>query len=335
MYLDKTKFNNALKKLESLKILVIGDVILDEYLMGDATRISPEAPVPVILVKEDKITLGGSGNVIKNLSSIGVKSCLFAKSGKDLKSEVLWELLYAEGLSHADIHLTESDAVPTILKTRIIASHQQICRIDREKVQSLTASEKKKVIADYTKALNECNAVIISDYDKGYLDEELITEIIKIAKKKKIYIAVDPQVRHFFAYKGVSIMTPNHNEAGSALGKKILTEAEVDKSLKEITKKLATESMMITRGEKGIALYSGKDKKISYIPTVAKEVYDVTGAGDTVISLFTAFKLTGLNDVESTLVANAGAGVVVEKLGASTVTIEELEKALLERKLLK
>ncbi|MBK8394066.1 MAG: D-glycero-beta-D-manno-heptose-7-phosphate kinase [Leptospiraceae bacterium] len=334
MKIAQKNFFKFTEKLSKIKILVVGDAVLDEYLFGEVNRISPEAPVPVVLVKEDKITLGGAGNVIKNLSSIGVKSQFYAKCGKDLKAEKLKSLLHEEGLGIHDLHLTESSEIPTILKTRVIASHQQICRIDREKVIELTAKEQKYILENYAKSLNECDGVILSDYDKGYFNEKLIVDLITLAKKKKRFIAVDPQVRHFFLYKGISIMTPNHHEAGGALGRKLITDEEVAKAAIEISQKLGTESMMITRGEKGMTLYSSKLKKIYHIPTVAKEVYDVTGAGDTVISLYSAFRTAGMSELESTLISNAGAGVVVEKLGASTVTIDELEKALVKRKLL-
>ncbi|MBK7055017.1 MAG: D-glycero-beta-D-manno-heptose-7-phosphate kinase [Leptospiraceae bacterium] len=330
----KKNFYETIESFSKIKILVVGDAVLDEYLFGEVNRISPEAPVPVVLVKEDKITLGGAGNVIKNLSSIGVKSQFYAKCGLDIKAEKLKALLHEEGLTRQDLHLTESKDIPTILKTRVIASHQQICRIDRERVVSLTPKEQKEILSSYTKSLNECNGVILSDYDKGYFNEDLIVKLIALAKKKKKFLSVDPQVRHFFLYKGISIMTPNHHEAGGALGRKLITDEEVAKAAIEISKTLSTESMMITRGEKGMTLYSSKLKKIFHIPTVAKEVYDVTGAGDTVISLYSAFRTAGMSELESTLVANAGAGVVVEKLGASTVSLDELERALIKRKLL-
>jgi len=334
MKISKNNFYKTIEKLTKIKILVVGDAVLDEYLFGEVNRISPEAPVPVVLVKEDKITLGGAGNVIKNLSSIRVKSQFYAKCGIDLKAEKLKALLHEEGLGIHDLHLTESKEFPTILKTRVIASHQQICRIDREKVVPLNPKEQKEILKRYAKSLNECDGVILSDYDKGFFNEKLIVDLISLAKKKKKFISVDPQVRNFFLYKGISIMTPNHHEAGGALGRKLMTDEEVANAAIEISKKLSTESMMITRGEKGMTLYSSKLKKIYHIPTVAKEVYDVTGAGDTVISLYSAFRTAGMSELESTLLANVGAGVVVEKLGASTVSLEELEHALLERKLL-
>ena len=150
-------------------------------------------------------------------------------------------LLHEEGLGIHDLHLTESSEIPTILKTRVIASHQQICRIDREKVIELTAKEQKYILENYAKSLNECDGVILSDYDKGYFNEKLIVDLITLAKKKKRFIAVDPQVRHFFLYKGISIMTPNHHEAGGALGRKLITDEEVAKAAIEISQKLGTE----------------------------------------------------------------------------------------------
>ena len=197
----KKNFYETIESFSKIKILVVGDAVLDEYLFGEVNRISPEAPVPVVLVKEDKITLGGAGNVIKNLSSIGVKSQFYAKCGLDIKAEKLKALLHEEGLTRQDLHLTESKDIPTILKTRVIASHQQICRIDRERVVSLTPKEQKEILSSYTKSLNECNGVILSDYDKGYFNEDLIVKLIALAKKKKKFLSVDPQVRHFFLYK--------------------------------------------------------------------------------------------------------------------------------------
>lgn len=332
--LKKENFQNAVNKLKTLRVIVIGDIMLDEYLMGSVNRISPEAPVPVVLVKEENLTLGGSGNVIKNLNSISVNSTIFAKAGKDSKLEILKKLLVKENMEKADIHILECDDIPTTLKTRIIASHQQVCRIDKEKIQPISQLEESDILKSLKTIIPQSDAIIISDYDKGYLTQSLISNIIKIAKESNTFISIDPQVSHFFYYHNASILTPNHHEAGNALGRKLETDSEVDDACKEISNKLSTSSMMITRGEKGITLYIKEIDKIYHIPTIAREVFDVTGAGDTVITLYTAFKVAGLSEYEAAIVANAGAGVVVQKLGSSTVTIPELYDSLLEMDLL-
>ncbi len=332
MKLDKIKFKESLKNLKTIKVLVVGDAILDEYHFGEVTRISPEAPVPVVLIKNEKQTLGGAGNVIKNLSAIGVKTEFFAKVGKDVHADKMKSLLLEENLKNSEIHFVSEKEIPTIVKTRIIASNQQICRIDKEKIIPLKNSDEKKIFSTFLKSLKSAQGIILSDYDKGFFSDFLIEEMILNSIKEKKIITVDPQVRHFFKYKKIDLMTPNHHEAGAALQKKLITDSEIEIALKEISKRLETKSMMITRGEKGMSLLF--QNQIYHIPTEAKEVFDVTGAGDTVISIYTAFRSSGLNELEASLLSNVAAGIVVEKLGASTVTISELEENLIRRKLL-
>ncbi|MCE9501694.1 MAG: D-glycero-beta-D-manno-heptose-7-phosphate kinase, partial [Leptospira sp.] len=226
--ISKKKFDQAVSKLKEKRIIVIGDIILDEYLIGDVNRISPEAPVPVVWVKKENITLGGSGNVIKNLTRIGAISEVFARSGKDEKSKVLEELILRENPDKSDIHLLKSSRVPTTLKTRIIAGHQQICRVDREEIVEISEEEENEIFSDFEKAITLSDGVIISDYDKGYFSKSLIKRIIEVSVKNGKYISVDPQVRHFFLYNQVSILTPNHHEAGKALGRNILSDDEVE-----------------------------------------------------------------------------------------------------------
>lgn len=330
MRLSKARFESAANKLKDLKILVIGDIIIDEYLFGEVNRISPEAPVPIVLVKNEKVTLGGAGNVVKNLASIGIGISIFSRTGMDDKSSLLRELLVKENIGDKDINILSSSNVPTIIKTRVIAAHQQVCRVDREKVNPLTKEEESLVLKNFIKTIDECCAVILSDYDKGYLTPALISEIIKISYDKNKIITVDPQVKHFFLYKNITIMTPNHHEAGGALGRKLVEDKDVEQASKELCKELSAKSMMITRGEKGMALYIPSTDTYYQIPTVAREVFDVTGAGDTVISLYTAFLASGLNEFESALVSNTGAGIVVTRIGASFVTVNELRAALKE-----
>ncbi|WP_061248543.1 D-glycero-beta-D-manno-heptose-7-phosphate kinase [Leptospira alstonii] len=327
-YLNRNIFQTATTHLKNLKIIVIGDFILDEYLIGEVNRISPEAPVPVVWVRKEKITLGGAGNVVKNLSSLGVKSVVLGRAGKDEKAKSLSELLLNENTDKDQNFLIESEDVPTILKTRVIAGHQQVCRIDKEELKPITQKEEDELLNAFLERIDSADAVILSDYDKGTLTPRIIREVSKICANKKKIVTVDPQVSHFFLYQGVSILTPNHHEAGKAIGKKLDNDSDILKAAEEISEKLSCPSLMITRGEKGMSLYLSSQKEIYHIPTVAREVFDVTGAGDTVISAYTAYHAAGLSELDASVVSNAAAGVVVGKLGAETVTPEELDASL-------
>lgn len=330
-YLDKNRYLSAAAKLSQIKIIVIGDLILDEYLIGEVNRISPEAPVPVVWVRNEKMTLGGAGNVVKNLSQLGSRSIVFGRAGKDSTAKVLEKLLESENTDPSKNKIIFSDQVPTILKTRVIAGHQQVCRIDREETNPLTKEEEEELIRGFIERIREADGVILSDYDKGTLTPSLIREIIDVSVKENKIVTVDPQVSHFFQYGKATVMTPNHHEAGKALGKKLDSDSDVEAAAREIAERLQSPSMMITRGEKGMSLYISREGKTYHIPTVAREVFDVTGAGDTVISVYTAFLAAGLGEIEAALVANAAAGIVVGKLGAETVDPNELLEALEKR----
>ncbi|EMY61810.1 bifunctional protein RfaE, domain I [Leptospira terpstrae serovar Hualin str. LT 11-33 = ATCC 700639] len=328
MKIRKTSLRKSFEDLAKIKILVIGDLILDEYLIGSVERISPEAPVPVVWVRNEKQSLGGSGNVVQNLSSIGVSGVVFGRIGLDKAGDSLEGHLVANSVAKEDLVLLKSKTLPTILKTRIIASHQQICRVDREEVVPLTKDEEKNILIQFESKLKECAAVILSDYDKGYLTPSLIQSVIALCNRENKIVTVDPQVSHFFLYKNIHIMTPNHHEAGKALGRKLTSDAEIETACREISEKLTPDAMMITRGEKGMSIYERKRDSFYHIPTVAKEVFDVTGAGDTVITTYTAFVATGMAIADAALISNVSAGIVVGKLGAATVTQKEIEEAL-------
>ena len=326
MKISRKNFQIAAHKLPSVSIMVVGDIILDKYLHGDVSRISPEAPVPVVHVKSENLKLGGAGNVINNLFALGCKSFVISRCGQDENSEKLKQLLLDIKIPEQNISLIRSKDIPTTIKTRVIAGHQQVCRIDREDVLPLTAAENEITNSKIKTFISAADGLILSDYDKGFFNSGLIENISKIAKDK--YIAVDPQVGHFDYYKKVSILTPNHHEAGRYLGRTIYTDAEIETAALDITKKLDCESVMITRGEKGMTLFQKDPQQIFHIPTVAREVFDVTGAGDTVISVFTAFKLAGLSQLEASVVANAAASLVISRIGAATATVEEIENRL-------
>lgn len=332
--IDKNRFKVAIQKLSSTNVLVIGDLILDEYLFGQVSRISPEAPVPVVWVRKEDITLGGAGNVVKNLHSLGSSIQVIGRCGVDEKGIHLNKLLTNEGIPESDIFLLKSESIPTILKTRILAGHQQVCRVDREENYPLSHKEEEELFIVVQKFISKASAVILSDYDKGLLSAEFIQRILEECTKQGKIVTVDPQVNHFFQYKNISIMTPNHHEAGKAIGKILDSDLTIEDAFLEISEILKPTALMITRGEKGMSVFLARDKSIHHIPTVAREVFDVTGAGDTVISVYTAFHAAGLDEVEAAIVANAAAGVVVAKLGAAVATIEEIQEKLIELEML-
>lgn len=332
--IQRTKLQKAINHLPSTGVLVVGDLILDEYLMGEVHRISPEAPVPVVWVRKDEITLGGAGNVVKNLHTLGSSISVMGRCGKDEKGIRLKRLLEEESLDPDHIHLFESKDIPTILKTRIFAGHQQVCRVDREEILPLSPSEEKEVLDQFQKLIDSVSAVILSDYDKGMLSGNLIQAILEVCNQKGKIVTVDPQVSHFFRYQKASILTPNHHEAGKAIGKTLSDDASIVSACKEIVERIDPVALMITRGEKGMTVYRKSDQSIHHIPTVAREVFDVTGAGDTVISVYTAFHAAGLDEVEASIVANAAAGVVVAKLGAATANTKEIIEKLEELEML-
>lgn len=332
--IDRSRFKEAIDALPKTNVLVIGDLILDEYLFGQVSRISPEAPVPVVWIRKEETTLGGAGNVVKNLHTLGASIQVIGRCGIDEKGSHLKKLLSEEGILEKDIFLLQSESIPTILKTRILAGHQQVCRVDREENLPLNPKEEDALFAVVQKFIKEASAIILSDYDKGLLSGVLIQRILEECTRQGKIVTVDPQVNHFFQYKNISIMTPNHHEAGKAIGKVLDSDQTIESAFSEIAKSLNPTALMITRGEKGMSVYLSRDKSIHHIPTVAREVFDVTGAGDTVISVYTAFHAAGLNEVEAAIVANAAAGVVVAKLGAATATIEEIQEKLLELEML-
>ncbi|WCL47904.1 D-glycero-beta-D-manno-heptose-7-phosphate kinase [Leptospira sp. GIMC2001] len=328
--MNREKFETATEHLKTTKILVVGDFILDEYLFGQVSRISPEAPVPVVWVRNEQTTLGGAGNVVKNLHCLGNPIALIGRCGVDEKGKLLIRLLEEESVHTNDIILSRSESIPTILKTRILAGHQQVCRVDREEVVALTTQEENYLFEQFCTKISECSAVILSDYDKGLLSGEFISKLVDECTKQNKIVTVDPQVSHFFRYQNVSILTPNHHEAGKALGRSLETTKDVEEACLDIYKKINPKAVMITRGEKGMTIFQAHDQSIHHIQTVAREVFDVTGAGDTVISVYTAFHAAGLNPVEASIVANAAAGVVVAKLGAATASIDEIRTKLQE-----
>lgn len=310
---------------DRIRVLVLGDFMIDEYRSGRAERLSPEAPVPVILEHSVRQLPGGAGNVVKNLAALKIRSAAVGLKGKDEGGRILEGLLSgAEAL-----HLVEDASRPTTRKMRILAGTQQICRLDQEDPSPVGVPTEDLLIQEIEELLAGCEAVIISDYDKGVVTERVIAAAIAAAKARGAFVSVDPQVSRFGLYRHVGVLTPNHHEAGRFITRRLETDKEVEAGGQEIMRRLEPRMLLITRGEKGMSLFDANGCR--HFPTRAREVFDVTGAGDTVISVFTAVIAAGGTPEEAVFLSNQAAGMVVAKLGAATVTREEILTGNAER----
>ncbi|MFN3550635.1 MAG: D-glycero-beta-D-manno-heptose-7-phosphate kinase [Endomicrobiia bacterium] len=319
---EKQKLVKIIDRFKDKTVLVIGDVMLDKYIWGNVERISPEAPVPVVEVIKETQNLGGCGNVAHNITSVGGNCYIVTLVGNDVYSEELKLMLKQKNVNINGIFV--DNIRPTTVKTRIIAHNQQVIRVDKESRVQITPQIFEKIKSYIEEIKDKIDAILISDYGKGVITKGLLAYLINVAKKLNIPITVDPKIEHFMEYKKVTILTPNLNEAtlGMRLTKKPQTEQEIYELGKKILKKLSPQALVITRGPDGMTLF--EKEKIYHIPTRAKEVYDVTGAGDTVIAILTLCLATGADFVSSCEISNFAAGIVVGKVGTATVTKEEL-----------
>ncbi len=337
-----SQYNNIISRFKEKRVLVIGDIILDQYIKGSVSRISPEAPVPVVLQDGKALyTPGGSANVANNLSSLGAKVILVGKIGSDTEGKILLKELKKRKIITNGILVDRK--MPTALKTRIIASHQQVVRVDRERPTGApTDLFDQRLLRFIRKHIGSVDAVIISDYGKGIITPVLLAEVCALALEKKKIITVDPKVEHFSYYNGVTAITPNKKEAENAIRNikitqntgrrfavhtdKLENDADIDLAGEKLLKFLNLESLLLTLGEQGMRLFE-RGKKAVHINTRAREVFDVTGAGDTVISVFTLSLTAGATKHQAADLANYAAGIVVGKMGAVAVTKKELLSA--------
>ena len=315
--------NKILSGFKKKRILVIGDLILDRYIWGKVNRISPEAPVPIVEVTSENFLLGGASNVANNIVSLGGHATIVGVAGHDRGGEILRKMLEQRGIRCEGVFWSSR---PTTVKTRVVAHSQQVVRFDREDKAKVDGKVLKGLLGYIHSEILGHDAVIVSDYKKGVVSTELIGEVLKQAKPKKIFVSVDPKVGHFHCYKNVSLITPNVVEASIASGMEIKDEESLLAAGRSLLRKISCDAVLITRGEQGMSLFR-KDKAV-HIPTVAKNVYDVTGAGDTVIAAFTLAYATGSSMEEAAVIANHAAGVVVGEVGTAVVTTDQLQKSL-------
>jgi rfaE bifunctional protein kinase chain/domain len=307
------------------RVLVVGDVILDRYLWGRSTRVSPEAPVLVVDVDREEYRLGGAANVAHNVASLGATPVLFGVCGTDMASTSLCALLRARHVD-PDAGMIEDAGRRTTLKTRIIAHHQQVLRADEETRDVLADSVRARLIERLEGALDGADAVIVSDYGKGVLSGPLLERLLPELTRRGIPTSVDPKEEQFFRYKGVTVVTPNVAEAAQAWGRRIRSEAELSEAGFGLREKLASKAVLITRGEEGMSLFD--EDGHTHIPTKAREVYDVTGAGDTVVATMGVALAARAPLAEACVLANHAAGLVVAHLGTAAATADELVASL-------
>jgi len=322
--MDKSELLGGLTHCSNRQICVIGDVMLDEYHWCTVNRISPEAPVPVCAVQSTTVVPGGAANVANNLVTLGATVKMFGVIGHDSSGS---KLVSALKDLHIDVNgIVQSSTKPTILKSRIVANHQHIVRVDREDPTPIGPPTQKKILKQLESALPTTHAIIISDYLKGTLPDRLIQSIIQLAHHYDIPVIIDPKGSSYKKYKGATVLTPNFGEFVAAVGKTPKSEDEILKEGQKLKEKLKLKTLLVTRSEKGMSLIH-KNKKWD-IPTKAKEVCDITGAGDTVISMLALGLASQLSWELSASLANYAAGVVVGKLGTSTVSIDEVATAI-------
>jgi len=303
------------------KILVIGDLILDEYIWGSVNRISPEAPVPVLETKSETMALGGAANVANNLVALDCDVTLIGAIGQDEKGDRLLQAIKNRNIDSRGIFRFIHR--PTTSKIRIIAHNQQILRIDKEDNRPITEETENKIVQFVNDVLPSMDGVICSDYRKGILTEKVIRAVMHRAQKSKKMVIVDPKSADFSLYKGATALTPNQKEVEQATPIKINNQLDMDRAAEYLMGLTKAETPLITRGKDGMTLYRNKEKPVQ-IETLAREVADVTGAGDTVVSVFGMMMFSGFEYKESAVLSNMAAGVVVEKTGTAVVTLSEI-----------
>ncbi|NOZ24548.1 MAG: D-glycero-beta-D-manno-heptose-7-phosphate kinase [Nitrospirae bacterium] len=318
------RYNGIFKNFGKKNILVVGDIILDHYIWGLVERISPEAPVPVIDVKDENYTLGGAANVAANIVALGGNATVVGVRGDDVSGEVLQALLKERGIDTAGLFRGKR---PTTIKTRVIAHSQQVVRFDREERKSIDERLFRKIKDFLSSDPDRWDALIVSDYKKGVVSDRLMRFIAKGYKKRGTFVSVDPKVGHFDFYKGVSLVTPNTKEATEGTGIEIKDERSLTRAGKALLRKLRCDAVLITRGEHGMTLFE-RGSAVSHIPTAAKGAYDVTGAGDTVIATLTLAHVSGADLRSAAVISNHAAGIVVGQVGTATVTPEQIMQSL-------
>ena len=322
---------SQVERFAETRILVIGDVILDQFIWGNVSRISPEAPVPVVNVTREELLLGGSANVLRNIISLGGSCALCGIIGDDPMGNELLSLMNQVG---APVDGLIKGERPTTIKTRVVAQGQQVVRYDREKAGVPSAKTLERILQYLEEHLADFDAVIVSDYAKGVVNEQLMTHVHQLLKKvrsstgRPLPLVVDPKPENLHRFVGATVIAPNNFEASRISGMDIRDEATLLTAARQIQEDIACEAVLITRGEAGMALLEGESDSLVTIPTMAQEVFDVTGAGDTVAATLALGLAAGCSMTDAAVLANHAAGIVVGKIGTASVSCDELFNAL-------
>jgi D-beta-D-heptose 7-phosphate kinase/D-beta-D-heptose 1-phosphate adenosyltransferase len=319
--LTKNRAAEILRSLRERKVLVLGDVMLDEFVWGDVTRISPEGPVPVVDVRHESVHLGGAANVLANLISLGAHGRVVGVVGNDFAGERLRDELLQLN-SSGDVGLVVDESRRSTTKTRIVAHSQLVVRADRESRSPVSSQVAREIIDQLKEGLAEAHAFVVSDYDKGVVTPAILSEILPFAYER-VPVLIDPKLRNFNSYRPATLVTPNHLEALRMSNTEDHSDDGSHDAARIIQQKLGCDAVLITRGDRGMMLLEAGRQPV-YVKTAAREVYDVTGAGDTVIATLAAALASGATMIEAATLANHAAGIVVGKVGTATATADEL-----------
>jgi D-beta-D-heptose 7-phosphate kinase/D-beta-D-heptose 1-phosphate adenosyltransferase len=323
---ERQELLRTIARFPGRRVLVVGDLMLDQYIRGSVSRISPEAPVPVVRVTGETFIPGGAGNVVSNLAALGAHVSIVGVVGEDEAGRRLLEQFRAHGVDVDGVCVDVERQ--TTQKCRVVAERQQAVRYDRETAGPLSHATETRLLASLGEELSRAEAVILSDYGKGVIGPKLLSRAIPGARRRKIPITVDPKPEHFRRYKGITCVTPNTSEAWACMRREPRPGQDALVELgRDILKTLHSRSVLITRGPDGMSLFEDSGK-VTHIPTVAREVFDVSGAGDTVISAFTLALAAGASLPRAAALSNHAAGIVVAKLGTATTDPRELAEAL-------
>jgi len=321
--LDAGRTDALLRSLRGGRVVVVGDVMLDVFVFGEVTRISPEAPVPVVRVTEETERLGGAANVALNVKSLGGRVSLVGVVGGDLAGAQLGRAARQRGV---DARLVALKGRATTVKTRIMAHQHQMVRTDREVTEPIEAAVEAKLLSQVAKVLSRGAALIVSDYQKGVVTRGFMRDLIALAKRRGARVLVDPKVRNIRSFRGAFLVTPNHKEAEEISGIAIRTDGDAERAVRRIARIAGTTGALVTRGEEGMSLGLRVGRTFSYwhVRSTAREVFDVTGAGDTAIATLALALVAGALPHEAMVLSNLAAGVAVGKLGTSSVTAAEI-----------
>jgi rfaE bifunctional protein kinase chain/domain len=319
---NKERAEILIRKMRDCRIVVLGDVMLDEFIWGDVSRISPEAPVPVVEIKRESTHLGGAANVLANLLALGAQACVIGVIGEDAAAEKLRASLQSEGGGQAEDLLVVDGSRPTTIKTRIIAHNQMVVRADRERRTPVNGEAEERIIKAVKAALENARALVVSDYDKGVVTPRILSQVLPFAYGR-MPVLVDPKIRNFDSYRPATLVTPNHHEALRLTNLEEDSDDSLTEAARQIRDRLGCDAVLITRGDRGMMLVED-DRDPVFVETSAREVYDVTGAGDTVIATLAAALAAGASMTEAAMLANHAAGIVVGKLGTATASSQEV-----------